>query len=125
VTAADSSPDAGTAGIPLTVTMQILSATTGTLITERQVTLPPLGSTETPPDPCLTWTVGAATFALTTNLFVVRIALNPQPLPPGLCAPRTLAVTVQVLTLDSSGAPSGVRLVSFEPPDPCEAFAPS
>ena len=118
-----SSPPATAAAVPaasvssLNVTLQIVNGITGAILTQSQVTIPPLGSTETPPDPCVNYVVPAATFAPTTNLFVVRIELNPQPLPPGIC--RALSASVQVFTPDSNGNPTNIRTIAFEPPDPC------
>lgn len=108
---------------PLEVTLQILNGVTGAILAQSQVTLPPLGSTATPPDPCVTYVVPPATLAPSINLFVVRVALNPQPLPPGLCANGShgniLSVSLQVYTPDNSGSPTNIRAISFLPPDPC------
>lgn len=107
----------------LNVTLQILNGVTGAILAQAQLAVPPLGSTTTPPDPCLNFTVPAATFAPSTNLFVVRVALNPQPLPPGICAAHALSVSLQIFTHDNSGNPTNIRTISFEPPDPCILLA--
>lgn len=104
---------------PLTVTLQIINGVTGVVLTQAQLTVPPLGSTFTPPDPCISYLVPAATFAPTQNLFVVRVLLNPQPLPPGICAAHTLSVSLQLYTPDVNGNPTNIRAIAFEPPDPC------
>ena len=105
--------------IPLSVTLQILNGVTGAVLAQAQISPPPLGSTFTPPDPCVNYVVPAATFAPSTNLFLVRIALNPQPLPPGLCALHSVSASVQVFTAGPTGNPTNIRAISFEPPDPC------
>jgi hypothetical protein len=61
---------------------------------------------DTPPDPCLVYSPS------TSSLFIGRIALNPQPLPPGIVA------SLQIFT-GAASAPSNFRIVGFEPPDPC------
>jgi hypothetical protein len=97
----------------------------------QQLTLPTLGSAEPPPasvsfaveppDPCVTFT------APTSSLFIGRITLNPQPLPPGIVAPDLnpqplppgIAASLQIFT-GSMSAPSNIRIVGFSlPPDPC------
>ncbi|MHB1938858.1 MAG: hypothetical protein ACYCOR_20090 [Acidobacteriaceae bacterium] len=104
---------------PFYVTLKILNGVTGAVLSQTELALPPLGSTEEPPDPCLTFTVAPSTFAPSTNLFVARVELNPQPLPPGLCRPSTLTVSMQIFTPDTNGNPTNIRAISFEPPDPC------
>ncbi len=104
---------------PLNVTLQIVNGVTGAVLAQSEITLPPLGSTEAPPDPCLKFSVAPATVAVSANLFVVRVLLNPQPLPPGICAAHALSVSLQVFTPDTDGNPINIRAISFEPPDPC------
>lgn len=107
-----------TSSASLNVALQVLNGITGAVLAQTQVAVPPLGSTATPPDPCLSFTVASATLAASPlNLFVVRVALNPQPLPPGLCA--YLGISLQVFTPEVSGSPSNIRAINFEPPDPC------
>ncbi|MGA2963563.1 MAG: hypothetical protein ABSD96_17950 [Candidatus Korobacteraceae bacterium] len=113
------------------VTADILDGFSGKVLMTQQLTLPTLGSAEppsvsvtvdTPPDPCLTFT------APTSSLFIGRIALNPQPLPPGIVAPDLnpqplppgIVASLQIFT-GSMSAPSNLRIVGFEPPDPCRA----
>lgn len=115
-TAALTSPPAGTV---MNATLEVLNGITGAILAQRQVSLPPLGSNFTPPDPCLAFSVPPPSLVPSTNLFVIRVALNPQPLPPGICARHTFSVALQVYTPDSSGNPSNIRSISFEPPDPC------
>ncbi len=103
----------------LDVTLQIVNGVTGAVLAQSQITLPPLGSTEAPPDPCLKFSVAPATVAVSANLFVVRVFLNPQPLPPGICAAHALSVSLQVFTPDTAGNPTNIRAISFLPPDPC------
>lgn len=116
------STDATTA--PLNVTLQILNGVTGAILSQAQLAVPPLGSTATPPDPCVNYVVPAATFAPSSNLFIVRVLLNPQPLPPGLCRAHALSVSLQVFTPDPSGSPTNIRTIAFEPPDPCIRLLP-
>lgn len=104
---------------PLNVTLQILNGITGAVLAQSQITLPPLGSTFEPPDPCLHFSVAPSTVALNASLFVVRVLLNPQPLPPGICAAHALSVSLQVFTSDPNGNPTNIRTISFLPPDPC------
>jgi hypothetical protein len=104
---------------PLNVTLQILNGVTGAVLAQAQLALSPLGSTETPPDPCVNFSVAPSTVALPASLFVARVLLNPQPLPPGICAAHALAVSLQVFTPDGSGNPTNIRTISFLPPDPC------
>ncbi len=109
----------GAAVTSLKVTLQILNGITGTILAQSQIALPPLGSTAEPPDPCVSFSVAPASFAPAATLFVVRVALNPQPLPPGICAAHALSVSLQVFRPDSSGNPTHIRSISFLPPDPC------
>jgi uncharacterized membrane protein YtjA (UPF0391 family) len=114
------------------VTAEILDGNTGAIVFTQPLTLPTLGTTEPPPasvsfaveppDPCLTFT------AKTSSLFIGRIALNPQPLPPGIVAPDLnpqplplgIVASLQIFT-GTLSAPSNLRIVGFEPPDPCRA----
>lgn len=109
---------------PLSVTLQVVNGVTGAVLAQTQTTLPPLGSTDTPPDPCVNYVVPAATFAPSNSLFLARVFLNPQPLPPGICAVgnHVLSVSLQVFTPDINGSPTNIRALSFEPPDPCIRF---
>jgi hypothetical protein len=102
----------------LTVTLQILNAVTGAVLAQNQVTLPPLGTFE-PPDPCINFAIAPAAFAPSTSLFVARIELNPQPLPPGICRANSLTASLQAFTLDATGNPANIRTIAFAPPDPC------
>jgi hypothetical protein len=106
----------------ITVTLQILNGVTGAVVAQNQVALPPLGA-PAPPDPCITFIVAPATFAPSASVFVARIELNPQPLPPGICRANPLTASLQVFTLDASGNPNNIRTVAFEPPDPCIRFS--
>jgi len=113
------------------VNAEILDGNTGAIVFTKQLTLPTLGTTEPPPasvsfaveppDPCLTFTAPAS------SLFIGRIALNPQPLPPGIVAPDLnpqplppgIVASLQIFT-GSMSAPSNVRIVGLTlPPDPC------
>ena len=111
------------------VTAEILDGTTGAIVITKQLTLPTFGSVkppsvsatvDTPPDPCLVYTPSASA------LFIGRIALNPQPLPPGIVAPDLnpqplppgIVASLQIFT-GTLTAPANVRIVGFEPPDPC------
>jgi hypothetical protein len=102
----------------LTVTLQILNGVTGAVVAQNQVALPPLGTFE-PPDPCIAFTVAPAAFAPSTSLFVARILLNPQPLPPGRCRADSLTASLQAFTSDATGNPTDIRTLVFTPPDPC------
>jgi hypothetical protein len=112
---AAASPAANTT---LTVTLQILNGVTGAVVAQKQVALPPLGAFE-PPDPCITFDVAPASFTPSTSLFVARILLNPQPLPPGRCRADSLTASLQVFTPDATGNPTDIRTLAFTPPDPC------
>ena len=102
----------------LTVTLQLLNGVTGAVVAQNQVALPPLGAFE-PPDPCIAFTVAPATFAPSTGIFVARIELNPQPLPPGRCRVNSLTASLQAFTPDANGNPTNIRTIVFTPPDPC------
>jgi hypothetical protein len=123
LSAASTSPTSVSATTPaapttLTVTLQILNGVTGAVVAQNQVALPPLGA-PAPPDPCVNFAVVPATFAPSTGIFVARIELNPQPLPPGICRANPLTASLQVFTLDASGNPTNIRTIAFAPPDPC------
>ena len=123
-TSVTTAPSLTTTGATINVTLQILNGVTGAVLAERLVALAPLGSTELPPDPCITFVVASTSLAAAPlNLFVVRVALNPQPLPPGLCAANSLTTSLQIFTPDTNGNPTAIRTISFEPPDPCLRFA--
>ncbi len=124
--AASSAPAATTAAAAsptLNVTLQILNGVTGAVLAENRIALAPLGSADLPPDPCISFTVASGAFAPSPGLFVARVLLNPQPLPPGLCRANPLAVSFQAFTPTAGGAPTNVRTLTFEPPDPCVRFS--
>jgi len=102
----------------LTVTLQILNGVTGAVVAQNKVALPPLGAFE-PPDPCINFAVAPAAFAPSTSLFVARIQLNPQPLPPAKCRANPLTASLQVFTPDATGNLTNIRTIAFAPPDPC------
>lgn len=108
----------------LNVTLQIVNGINGAILAQSQVTLQPLGSSAAPPDPCVNYVVPAATFAPSADLFVARILLNPQPLPPGICRAHALSVSLQVYTPGSNGSPTNIRAIAFTPPDPCHRPIP-
>lgn len=123
------------AGVSLSVTLSVLNGVTGAVLRSAQVMLPPLGSTTTPPDPCLQVAPSPTVFAPVSSSFIGIVALNPQPLPPGLCrqfppeptlgrfppspCAKMLTMSLQIYTLDANGNPTNVRVIRFEPPDPC------
>jgi hypothetical protein len=126
-TAAD--PPGG--GVSLSVTLSLLNGVTGAVLLSEQVMLPPLGSTAYPPSPCLQVAPAPTVFAPVSNSFIGVVMLNPQPLPPGLCAApilgqyppnpcgKVLTTSLQIYTPDPNGNPTNVRSISFEPPNPC------
>jgi hypothetical protein len=110
------------------VELAIQNAFTGEVVAQRQLLLAPLGSqslaaAEEPPDPCLRFVVPvsppATNFAAPLALYLGRVALNPQPLPPGIYSPYDLTASLQVYALDADGNPSGFRMAPLLPPDPC------
>lgn len=122
-TVAPAATTAATSSPTLNVTLEIVNGVTGAVLAQNQIALAPLGSLQLPPDPCVSFTVAPATFAPSTGLFVARIELNPQPLPPGLCRANPLSISLQAFTPTAGGVPTNVRTLTFEPPDPCVRFA--
>lgn len=114
--------DPANGGVTLSLTLSILNGVTGAVVSSTPLTLPPLGSTQYPTDPCLQFSVpsvAGAAFAPASNLFIASVALNPQPLPPAKLPRRFLRTSLQIFTLDANGNPTHVRVLSVYPPNPC------
>src|SRR5579862_4343442 len=80
-------------GKTITATLQLLNAATGAVVVQQQVTLPSSSVTTSiaePPDPCLEFVVPARVPATASAsgvfwpVYIGKVALNPQPLPPGI-----------------------------------------
>ncbi len=116
------------------VALEIQDALTGEVVAQSRLLLAPLGShspasdnTE-PPDPCLRFSVPVSSpatqlAAAPLSLYIGRVALNPQPLPPGIYSPYDLTTSLQVFSVDVNGNPSSFRGAQFEPPNPCRGCA--
>lgn len=129
------------------LTADILDGVTGIVLKTKPLTLARLGGAEIsdaasiaePPDPCLEMIVPPSTVDVSTTLFIGRVTLNPQPLPPGIVAssldPRPLPPGIVAPFLNPQPLPPGivaslqifsgtaltpanVRIVML-PPDPC------
>lgn len=135
-TAAD--PGSGGCGTcDISVTLSLLNGVTGAVLSSQQVTLPRLGTTAFPPNPCLQFAQSPAAFAPVNNSFIGIVTLNPQPLPPrvlprGACpngpifgqfppspCSQVLTTSLQIYTPDANGNPTNVRVIGFYPPNPC------
>jgi hypothetical protein len=135
VSTAPSSPTAADppgGGVSLSVTLSLLNGVTGAVLALQQVILPPLGTNAFPPNPCLQVAPAPTTFAPVSSSFIGVVMLNPQPLPPGLCANKSilgqfppnpcshvLTTSLQIYTPGANGIPTNVRVIGFEPPNPC------
>jgi len=93
-----------------------------TTLGDAIITLPPLGSTIFPADPCLEAVIPSALpFAPSPNQLVTGVVrLNPQPLPP-----HGFVATMEVFTPAADGTPTNVRVVPFFPSEPCLASTPA
>ncbi len=107
-------------GKTFTATLQIVDAITGGVAASRTIAIGPPSTAPTisadaeePPDPCITFQNSTSQRAL----YIARVALNPQPLPPGIVAFSAHVFSGLVTT------PANIRYIPYLPPDPCIGVA--
>jgi hypothetical protein len=102
---------------PVSVTMQLLNATSGAVVLQMSTTLGQTGTTSGPGTPGACLDSATASTAIIAVL-IARVAVNPQPLPPQTV---TLVASLQVLGMGTSGPlnPRVVALLPVHPPQPC------
>jgi hypothetical protein len=109
------------------VQMQILNSVTGAVLTQKQFTVQPAGSTALPPDPCLEYVIPAAVTTSTIGseaaapavrpIYIGLVSLNPQPLPPDTAVssqplpPGTVISSLHVFTPGLFGVPTNIRYI--------------
>jgi hypothetical protein len=95
----------------LDVTLIVANAVTGAQIV-KEITLPPLGSTGYPPNPCLSVPAPSGDPLVVAQVVAACVSAS------GTCV-SGLTTSLQIFSPDAKGNLTHTQVINFAPPDPC------